>query len=362
MNVPFTQQKLKKQNIFQKLTRRSNNRNAFIEVNNLLAKQGPLNTTSEQILEIEQWYDLDIGRAFPEGVEKLFTNYLVFCLRDKQMSGDELRGLSHLKKVLGLTDREVEAILRAASKLVYHKELPRTLEDVHIDDADRSFLISLQEDLLLPSSIVESINHRSPTERFHLLVSGEGLEGSLSKEEEQDLLYIADNLNVEISVEKPNRELYELFALFWQVENGYLPEFSPKIRLARNETCHFCSEVFWYERQKGVTPVDIGGPTFRLKLTKGVYWRLKDLAVYDRASTGWSSPFEGTLHITNRRLFLRASDSKKTFPLKHILHVIPYRNGLTIQNSFKKTYFAEFENKPEIAAVILHRLLLPHRI
>jgi hypothetical protein len=362
MNVPFTQQKLKKQNIFQKLTRRSNDRNAFIEVNNLLAKQGPLNTTSEQIREIEQRYDLDIGRVFPEGVEKLFTNYLVFCLREKQMSGDELRGLSHLKKVLGLTDREVKAILRAASNLVYHKELPRTLEDVHIEDADRSFLISLQEDLLLPNSIVESINHRSPTERFHLLVSGEGLEGSLSKKEEQDLLYIADNLNVEISVEKPNRELYELFALFWQVENGHLPEFTPTIRLSRNETCHFCVDVSWYERQKGELPVDIGGPTFRIKMTKGVYWRLKDLAVYDTAGRGWSLPFEGTLHITSRRLLLRASNGKKSFPLKRILHVIPYRNGLTIQNSSAKTYFAKFENKPEIGAVILHRLLLPRHI
>ena len=357
MYGPFKKQSLQPKTLLQKLFNRENPENALIELNNLLAEKGIQGTTKEDVYTIEEKYQIDLQRSYQGELTDIYQRFIGYCLEDKKLSDDEVIDLARLKALIGLSDTTAEQCLRRVTEKIYHTELEKALSDATLTEDEVSFLRRLKGELRLPDDITEKIYRKSATDRLTDVVNRMLRDERISSEEEQELKEIADNLNISISLSSATKELFEKYKLYWQIENEDLPVVDPGINLYKGEACHFTIPVNWYEIHRVMQRVRYGGPTVRIKLAAGVYWRMGDLGVQRISSDEWRHVDSGQLFITDRRIIFMGGRGNKNIRLNRILQVIPYQNGLDIQKDAGKSPFLEFSEHTDLAAMILQRVM-----
>jgi uncharacterized membrane protein YebE (DUF533 family) len=132
--------------------------NAWVEVNNLLASVDEIREVRpEQVARIAERYRMPLRGEFVGRLERLYRDYLVYCLADARLSAEELCDLAHLKRILRLTDRALAEIHESVAKQVYALTVDAVLADGRIDPAERAFLDTLQQHLAISGKVVDRI-------------------------------------------------------------------------------------------------------------------------------------------------------------------------------------------------------------
>ncbi len=156
--TPFERIPLQQPTILQRIMRRRPRENAWIEVNNLLAGVAEVRgIRPEQIARIAEHYRIPMRGEFCGRLERFYRDYLLFCLADRRISGEELSDLAHLKRILRLNDHVVCAIHEIVAKHVYAESVDAVLADGRIDPHEREFLHTLQDHLALSAQVAERI-------------------------------------------------------------------------------------------------------------------------------------------------------------------------------------------------------------
>jgi hypothetical protein len=147
---PFTQIQLQKPSVIQRLLRRQPRENAFIEINNLMARARQIRAvTGEDVVRICEAHRTDLKGPLGSRTERLYRDYLIYCLEDRHLNEDELSDLAHLKKVLKISNEATAAIHEYVARQVYCKTVAEVLADGVIDESERDFLARLQQSLSL---------------------------------------------------------------------------------------------------------------------------------------------------------------------------------------------------------------------
>lgn len=155
---PFERLPLKRGTLAQRVLRRRPRENAWIEVNNLLASVDEVREVRpEQVARIAESYHMPLRGEFCGRLERLYRDYLLYCLADARLSTEELSDLAHLKRILRLNDRALTQIHDAVARQVYTLTVDAVLADGRIDPAEREFLNTLQQHLAIPGTVVDSI-------------------------------------------------------------------------------------------------------------------------------------------------------------------------------------------------------------
>lgn len=140
------------------LLRRQPRENAFIAINNLLASATSVRDISPlDVLRICDEYDTDMRGPLGSRLERLYSDYLLFCLADHHLSDAELRDLAHLKAVLRIDDASALRIHDHAARQVFGRTVDDVLADGIVDDGERAFLNTLQQDLALSGTTAARI-------------------------------------------------------------------------------------------------------------------------------------------------------------------------------------------------------------
>lgn len=156
--TPFEIKPPTKTSFLQRLRHRKPVENAFVEVNNLLARVGRVRSVSQDQLEaIARNYDIDLNARFAGRLEKLYRDYLVFCLSDRRLTDEEVADLAHLQMILGLTSDCVDSIHRRVAREVYFRTIDEVLEDGTVDEQERAFLRQLRTHLSIPDEMAENM-------------------------------------------------------------------------------------------------------------------------------------------------------------------------------------------------------------
>lgn len=155
---PFERLPLKRGTIMQRVLQKRPRENAWIEVNNLLASVDEVrDVRPEQVARIAERYRMPFRGEFCGRLERLYRDYLLYCLADARLSSEELSDLAHLKRILRLNDRALCEIHETVSKHVYSMSVDAALADGHIDADEREFLNTLQHHLAISSAVVDGI-------------------------------------------------------------------------------------------------------------------------------------------------------------------------------------------------------------
>jgi hypothetical protein len=155
---PFEIQPTTKSSFLQRLRGRKPIENAIVEVNNLLARVDRVRSVSpEQLAAIAHSYDVDLTARFADGLEKLYRDYLVFCLSDRRLTDEEVADLAHLQEILGLTSECVDTIHRRVARDVYFRTIDEVVADGAVDERERLFLVQLRAHLSIPDEMAENM-------------------------------------------------------------------------------------------------------------------------------------------------------------------------------------------------------------
>jgi len=358
MAAPFTQIPLKEQTFFQKLFKKQPKENAIIELNNLFAKSSNLKQVNiEDIENLSTKYKINIRKNFKKKLQDIYKQFFEFCLSDKILSENEIEQLSHLKFLFNLEERIINQIHREISIKVYKKSVDEVLADGKLEDEEKSFLENLKQTLQLPDEIANKIYAKKAQEYLQNYLNEAISDQRLSPDEEKELNILAKNLNVDFKYDESTKKLLQKYRLFWLIENGNIPVIDAGINLQKNEECYFITNCNWYEYRKVTKRINYGGPTFRIKIAKGVYWRTGSLGVQRVSENVLSLIDSGRLFLTNKRIIFIGDKKAKNIRLNKILDFTPYKNGVEIIKDSGKSPFLEFDKGIDIFSMILGKVL-----
>lgn len=356
--MPFEIAPLKKQTIIQKIIKKQPKINALIELNNLLSSTANLNKiTIEQIENIGFKYKVNIQKRYKNELNAIYTHFLKKCLMDKNISEDESKQLNQLKFLLNLDEKSIKQIHKEASIEIYNESIEEAICDGKLDEKEKEFLKILKNKLLIPDEIAKNIYSKKTNDYLQKYLENVISDERLSPEEDNDLHTIANNLGVTLKFDEKTKTVLDKYRLYWLIENGDLPVIEVNINLQKNEKCYFTTDSKWYEYRRVTQRVRYGGPTMRIKIAKGLYWRAGDLGVQTVSDDTLTLIDSGQLFLTNKRIIFIGRKNTKTINHTKVLDFTPFNNGVEILKDAGKSPFIEFSNGVDIFSMILGRVI-----
>jgi hypothetical protein len=346
---------LKDQGFFERLFGKQPKENAFIEVNNLLSDKSLQAVTIEDVQNILSKYKVCLYSAEQSRLGSLYSDYLRHCLTDKMLTEDEVDELAHLKAVLHLNDQTISHIHNQLASEIYKTEFDKVISNGRLDDQEKSFLAKLQKDLKLSDNLADTIRRESSSKLVNTFLNNSISDQRLSPDEEKELQTIAHSLGAELTMDAHTKSAMDKYKLFWQIENSEIPTIPVSLNLQKNERCYFYTTIDWLEQRSITKRINYSGPTLRIKIVKGVYWRAGSLGVQRITQDVWTTIDSGTLFLTNKKLIFMGSKGNKSIQLSKILDFTAYKNGIDIQKETGKSPFLQFENNVDIFAMMLGR-------
>lgn len=355
----FKQKQLQEPSFFQRLFKITPSENAMIEVNNLLAMHEVdiTKVSVNNIITLSDKYNTDLRRKFKETRLGLFTDYLRHCLVDSKLTNNEMDELTHLRDILMLSRADVDEIIADETVKVYARHVRRAVSDGTFEDFEKENLEKLKAHLRIPTDVAKEIYSKSAGEILQGFIDGAVSNERISPDEERQMNEIAKNLGIDLKIDDKSKAVLDRYKLYWQIENGQLPEIVPDINIQKSETLHFSTFVHWMEERRVVKRRNYAGPTGRIKLAKGVYYRVGSLRTNNMAKDEWQRIDAGQIYLTNKRLIFMGAKANKTISINSILAINPFANGVDIQKERGKCPFLEFTDNVDIFSMILTRLM-----
>ncbi|MDR2219218.1 MAG: hypothetical protein LBE24_01405 [Methylobacillus sp.] len=216
-----------------------------------------------------------------------------------------------------------------------------------------------QARLAIQKDVADKIYRAAAQIRTTNFIAGIKKQRRFSPEEEQDLNQLAADLKLGLSFDDETRHQLEKYKLFWRIENtGELPVEACDIALQAGEICHYTTDIDWYEQRKVPKVLAYQGVTGRIKIAKGLYYRLGALQPMSISEDVWQQIDSGCLYITNKRIIFMGVSGNKVIDYKQILSFQPYADGIEIDKETGKSPIWKVENDADALAMIFGTLFL----
>jgi hypothetical protein len=158
MSAPFTPLTPARPTLGQRLLRRLPRENAVVEITNLLASAGSVrDVTRDDLAPVLEAHRTTLSGPLAGRFERLYRDYLAYCLGDRQLSEDELADLAHLQRLLRIPADTAFAIHEHVARQVYSRSVADVLDDGVIDIEERAFLGRLQQQLAISGKAAHRI-------------------------------------------------------------------------------------------------------------------------------------------------------------------------------------------------------------
>jgi hypothetical protein len=357
MEKIYTEIELKSPNAFQRLFKRSPKENSFVEINNLLAIKPIKEIKVEHVAEIVEKYKVDLRRLFLNRLKELYERYLKICFEDNVLTEDEIDNLNHLKSILMLNTDEVTALHNALGGAIYRNNIDEAIKDGIFDENKQAFLNKLKQNLQLPDAIAEKISQESRTQLVKDKVDAISEDNRISPEEWEELNLLAKNLDVNLTMDDKSKAVLEKMKLFWIIENGDLPVKQVEINLQKNEKCYYSSYAEWYENRTVTKRINYSGPSYRIKIMKGLYYRVGSIKPRRITMEQLQQIDLGVVYITNKRIIFMGNKKNTNILFSKILFIVPYHDGIEIEKSTGKSPILKVFNNADILAMIISRIM-----
>ena len=357
MNNLCKTEKLLQPSFFQRLFKIEPKENAFIEVNNLFASKPLREVKSYEIEAISVKYKVNLRKRFIGRFKELYLRYLQQSISDKIITDQEVIYQNYLKKLLMLTDSEVEEIHDQLAGEIYKKSYDEVISDGKIEKSEEIFLDELQKNLRLPTITHENISTESKQKFMQLQFDKIVADGKISPDEWVGLTTMAKNLDDDLKFDEKTKTKIEKLKFYWLIENEELPIITVSINLQKNELCYFASRVDWLENRTVTKRINYGGPTARIKIIKGVYYRAGSMGVQRVTSEELQLIDSGQLYLTNKRLIFVGNKKNSSIQLSKVLSINPYSDGVGVEKDSGKSPIFRLSDNADILAMTLTRVI-----
>ncbi len=313
-----------------------------------------LKITPTDVLAIVNQYGLNLYTDFTDGsLRELYKAYLRYCFDDNHLDEEEIKRLKHLKRLLGLSDKDIDLAHHRVCQEVHGRELETALADQRIDEKERRFLKNIQTKLQLPAEVANRVQQHTATSIVMELIIGAITNEPLKVKEEEELNILAEHLELKPQSGAKTRKQLAKHRLLWQLENGELPTIHVPLELPKGETCCFLTNATWRDAPNQLL---ISEPKpIRTKLAEGDYWQPTADSVLPNNEQ--EKPKEGKIYLTSQRLIYRANEQEKPIQLNEILNFQPYPDGIAILRGKGRHVVLALDDQSDVFAMLLGRIL-----
>lgn len=323
--------------LFQRLLRRKPKENAYREVSNLLANTPIKDLPVDSISSILASYRID-PLAEQERLKTLYSTVLAHFANDAELTDDEVEDLRRLRQILGLADRDV----LESSKSVFREAVKGALNDGRVSDDERTRLATLAGKLCLSETIARSLYEVDAATLLKRAYDKALQDRRLSPDEEKELEAIRKNLGVEVEMSSDSQAALAHFRLLWRIDQGDLPQIQAAVLLKRGEICHIQGEATHKEIRTVTRSIRYAGPTARIRIMKGLSYRVGQVSVQRISEDVMKDLDSGTLYLTNKRLLFDGLAKSTTIPLSKVIDFEVFSDGLKIEKESGKDQFFQF--------------------
>ncbi len=348
---------LKKPNAFQRLCNKNPSENGYIEIHNLFAEYQTTVTsiTASQIEGISQKYKFRIAKKFKTERLALFASYVDHCLLKKELKESDMESLNHIQTILQLNRGDTDALVAQKCIAIFEAEATKLLSLGVFPPEAGSYLDELFAGLRLSQTVAQNSFATIAQEAI-----GTYLKPILERERispEEEVAFYTFAKSVGGVVGNDLKCTLDMYSKYWKIEHGDLPTLVPDINLQKSEHLYFTAAIDWMEYRKVSKGVNYAGPTARIKIAKGVYYRIGSLKTQSVSDDILKVIDSGQLYLTNKRLIFVGNRGNKTIGIHKILTINPYSNGVDIQKDSGKSPFLQFSDDVYMFSLILMRLM-----
>ncbi|RKY87112.1 hypothetical protein DRQ09_04965, partial [candidate division KSB1 bacterium] len=252
---------------------------------------------------------------------------------------------------------DVNVIYKKVTEKVYKTEVEKAIKNGRLEQDEKEFLEKLKSNLKLSDNVASKIYKEGAEKLIRKFINNAISDERLSPDEEKELNAIAESLNIDLKLDYPTRAVLDKYKLLWKIENEEIPAIDVDIKLQKKEKCYFYTRVNWYEQRKITKRIKYSGPTLRIKIAKGLYWRTGNLGFQTISENQWRKLDSGDLFLTNKRLIFLGNNGNKTIKLNKIIDFESFSNGVEIKKETGRNPFLEFDKNIDIFSIILGRAI-----
>ena len=329
--------------------------NPIIEANNLLATKPIKNITKEDILDIENRYNISLSNEYRLNLEEFYATYLNHCLKDRHLSEEELEDLKHLKNIFCLNDHTITTLHNLLGESIYKESFQIAVADGRLTKLEKEFLEKLESNLKISKELADKISYETRTgfvqNYFNEIVENQ----RLAPLEEEELYKISSSLNVTIQQNEATKQSLQKLKHYWALENLELPEIKTDIPMQKAEQCYFeALNINWYELR---SRVNYNSHTASFRTAKDFYLQSGPYKPKHNSSGEVTLIDNGALYLTNKRILFMGNKKNSIIRLDKILNLTPYIDAIGIGKETGKSPILEIPEKADICCLILERLI-----
>ena len=355
MNIQ--QQPLQKPSLLHRLFGLPYRPNFLLEFRNMIASHDIDGISADHVTGLEAKYRCGITQTNPESRARLYEEVLGAYLFDQRLSERERENLGWLRETLGISHEDARKIREKTVAPIFRRNAEKLVADDALSDEQKRSLDELADAIALPEAVANRIYAEVAGVRVQRYLDAATADQQLSPEEDEELRSIARNLRVAITTDHTTQRTLDRYRLFWQIENGELPEIDGGINLYRGESCYFRCDAAWHELKQVTRRLNYGGPTMRIKIMKGVYWRAGSLGVQRVSADVLQHLDDGSLFLTSKRLIFMGRRKNRNIRLNRILDFEIFSNGVQIEKDAGASPFLETTADMELFGLLLGRAI-----
>jgi hypothetical protein len=331
METPLARRELHTPGLMRRWFGRPLPTNAYVEIENLLASRHWTDIEPEQIHELLRKHGakgLDKARA-----KLLFEKALQTCVMDDMITNEEIVGLDRLQDLFGLRDQDVREIFQRVTHPKFRMALADVFADGVVTQDESDALAGIRKALRIDERAAREMWTGDAQVLYQRALNEASSDQRLSSDEMHQLDALASNFRITIDADAATQGQLARFRWFWLMENGTFPEVSVPIALQKKEVCHFSCSARQFEMRTELVRVNYGGPSARIRIMKGVYYRFGSVQTQRITRDVLREVDAGDLYVTNKRVIFDGAKKNSVVRLSNILAITPYTDAVELEKT-----------------------------
>ncbi|HOE61705.1 MAG TPA: hypothetical protein P5125_01060 [Kiritimatiellia bacterium] len=355
---PFAASPLMPRSLWDKLLFRENPGNAYVELVNALARTDDIRSIPEDFADtLNRKYRTNLHSRRRADLDRIYADFLRHCLADLAFTAREAEEANRLRRLFLITDAKHAKIFSSVADETHRRAVKRVIADGKVTDNERRALEYLAASLLISERTSKAIYKDEVDKMLQGRLDAAVSDCMLSPQEEAELQELAAGLGVELTHSAATARTLDSYRAMWRVRYGDLPTLDSGINLRRGEVCYMKRAVEWHEMRRQRVGATYSGPTMRLKIAKGVYWRTGTLGIKPVTRDTLVKIDSGHAYITNKRLLFTGAMKNTSIPLNRILDITKYSDGVGIEKDAGKSPVLVFHEGIDIFCAVLSRVI-----
>ena len=264
-------------------------------------------------------------------------------VKDDTLTDEEMAFLGELRHVLTLSGTESDAVMEEAVSARYGRGLKEVVADAKVTSEEKAKLERLSSGLRLSDETRDRLTKLHVQEFAQSQAKVIGADERAGLEELQELDQLGAALGVEIELDSATTATLARYHHLWLIENGQPRTIQVDIALQKGEEAYFATVVRWAELRTKTVRVTYSGTTASIRIMKGVRWRVGTITPHRTTEEQLTVVDSGHLYITNKRVIFRGSTKNAALPLKSLLGIRVYSDGIQFEKATGRSPYALFD-------------------